>query len=96
MMVDRLREDHKTAAMLAEALREIKGIRLLHPTQTNIICFDVGGLGLTGDQFMDKIAKFGIKTGWVPLSALRIVTHRGINKENIKYTIDCIKKITAE
>lgn len=95
-MVDRLREDHETAAMLAEELKDINGIKLLHPIQTNIIRFDVGGLGLTGNQFRDKMAKFGVKTGGGPRSALRVVTHRGINREDIKYTIDCVRKIAAE
>lgn len=95
-MIDRLREDHETAAMLAEGLRGINGIKLLHPVQTNIIYFDVGGLGLTGNQFRDRIAKFGVKTGGGPRSALRVVTHRGITREDIKYTIDCVKKIAVK
>jgi threonine aldolase len=95
-MIDRLKEDHETAAMLAEGLRGIKGIKILHPVQTNIVHFDVGGLGLTGDQFMNEMKKFNIRTGGGARSSLRVVTHRHITKDDIKYTIECISKITAK
>lgn len=95
-MVDRLKEDHETAAFLSRELKRIKGIKLLHPVQTNIIRFDVGGLGLTGNEFRDKMEKFGVKTGGGPRSDLRVVTNRMVNREDIEYTIDCVKKIAAE
>jgi threonine aldolase len=82
--------------MLAEGLRGIKGIKLLHPVQTNVIHFDVGELGLTGDQFMNEMGKFSIRTGGGARSSLRVVTHRLITKGDIKYTIECISKIAAK
>ncbi len=95
-MVDRLKEDHETATMLAQGLQQIQGIKLLHPVQTNIIRFDVQGLGRTADQFMNEMERFGVKTGGGPHSDLRVVTHRGISRENIEYTIDCVKKLVTK
>lgn len=85
-MVNRLDEDHKTAIMLADGLRSIKGIKILHPVQTNIIRFDVGGLKMTADQFRDKIAKFGIRTGGGPHT----------DRARVKYTIECVKKMMIQ
>lgn len=95
-MVDRLKEDHETATLLAHGLKQIDGIKLLHVVQTNIIRFDVGELGMTGDQFMNTMGRFGIKTGGGPRSDLRVVTHRGITKEDIEYTIECVKKLATK
>ncbi len=95
-MVDRLKEDHEAATLLAQGLQQINGIKLLHPIQTNIIRFDVGGLGMTGDHFMKEMAKFGIKTGGGSRSELRVVTHFGITREDIDYTIECVKELATK
>jgi threonine aldolase len=93
-MIDRLKEDHENAAMLAKALREIKGIKLPYPVQTNMVFFDMGGLGMTPAQFTDEMKKCNIICSPRKGSTFRFVTYRGIDKEQIKYVIECLNKVT--
>ena len=93
-MVDRLQEDHAMAQLLGEGLRGINGVKLLHPVQTNIIRIDVSGLNLNAEQFVTEISKYGILTEAKGYSIIRFVTHRDINKDDINYIIEGIRKIT--
>ena len=98
-MVDRLREDHANARLLAEGLAKIDGIRIdLRRVQTNIVMFDVSDLGFTGKEFVEKLLKYGVKALTLRGNVIRMVTHRGITREDILETLDavneiCIKKL---
>lgn len=95
-MVERLKEDHETTAMLAEGLKGINGIKILYPVQTNMIYIDMEGLGVTPDQFVNEMAKFNVLINVRYGSVFRFVTHRGIDKEDIRYVIQCVKKIVVK
>jgi threonine aldolase len=96
-MVDRLREDHINARMLAEGLARIEGISVsLKAVQTNIVQMDVSGLGITANQFVSKLKEKGILALSMSKSIVRIVTHRGIEKKHIEKTLDVIKNIVEE
>jgi threonine aldolase len=92
-MVDRLKDDHANAKMLAQGLAKIEGI-VLDPSlvQTNIVIFDVSGLGVTANKWVAKMNEFGVKAGAVDDSRVRMVTHRGIEKQDIEYTIAAAEK----
>jgi threonine aldolase len=98
-MVDRLSEDHANARLLAEGLAKIDGIRIdLRRVQTNIVMFDVSDLGFTGKEFVEKLLKYGVKALTLRGNVIRMVTHRGITREDILETLDavneiCIKKL---
>lgn len=92
-MVDRLKEDHDNAKALAEGLARIKGISVnLETVQTNIVRYDIGGLGMDAKQFISELSKHGIKTSGAGTS-IRMVTHRMISREDIDYTLKVIEKI---
>ena len=93
-MIDRLKEDHERAYSLTRGLNNIKGIRITHPVQTNIIYIDVGDLGINGNRFKDEMEKYGIKTGGGKSTKLRMVTHRMISDDDIEYTIESIKSVS--
>ncbi|MFB0543924.1 MAG: low specificity L-threonine aldolase [Candidatus Bathyarchaeia archaeon] len=92
-MVDRLKEDHETCRMLAEGLEKL-GAKILHPVQTNMIYVDISGLGFTGSELREKLASFGVKIGG-GVTRLRLVTHRGIEKEDIAFVLECIEKVRS-
>ncbi|HVP24336.1 MAG TPA: GntG family PLP-dependent aldolase [Conexivisphaerales archaeon] len=94
-MVGRLAEDHRNAKLLAEGLAKIDGIEIdLKAVQTNMVAFDVRGLGLTAHQFVDSAQEFGVLCGDVDEYRVRMVTHRGIVKEDIDRTLLCVQKMT--
>ncbi len=57
--LDRLHEDHENAAVLAGYLREVPGLEIVHPVQTNIIVFAVGGLGVSAAQVVSTLKDEG-------------------------------------
>jgi threonine aldolase len=63
-LVDRLQEDHANAKTLAKGLASIGGILLDSvEVQTNIVVYDVSGIGVTGDRWVAKLAGSGVKVG---------------------------------
>ena len=92
-MVDRLKEDHDNARALAEGLARIKGISInLEAVQTNIVRYDIRGLGMDANRFVSELSKYGIKTSGSG-SSIRMVTHRMISRGDIDYTLKVIEKI---
>ncbi len=96
-MIDRLEEDHKNAKALAEGLAQIDGITIdLKNVQTNIVHFGVSELLGTSDQFVSKLRENGVLALPRDKKRLRMVTHRGIEKEDIDKTLNIIESIMKE
>jgi threonine aldolase len=91
-MVDRLKDDHENAKMLANGL-----VKLGLPTdpsrvQTNILIYDVSALGIGADAWVSKMSEYGVKFGAVDAKRVRMVTHRGIEREDVEYTLGAAAK----
>jgi len=95
-MIGRLEDDHKNAALLAKGLEKIPGIQLRNQVQTNIIYVDLSELGITGDDFRAQMQNHGIRTGGGKLPETRLVTHRGITKENVLEVIESTQRVVNE
>jgi len=95
-MVERLKEDHENAALLAKGLEQIPGIRLRNQVQTNIIYVDLSELDITGDEYRTRMLNHGIRTGGGKLPETRLVTHRGITKENVLKVIESTRKVVSD
>jgi threonine aldolase len=83
--IERLRDDHRRARRLGEGLAKLPGISLdLDTVQTNIVRFDVGGLGHTTASFVDAMRAQGVRvSGGAAPSGVRMVTHRHIDDTGI-------------
>jgi threonine aldolase len=93
--VQRLAEDHRRARRLAQGLATIPGVRIeLETVQTNIVRFDVGGLGHTTASFVEALRKQGIGAsgGAVP-SGVRMVTHRHIDDDSVDEALAAITRL---
>ncbi|MBD3192347.1 MAG: low-specificity L-threonine aldolase [Candidatus Heimdallarchaeota archaeon] len=86
-MVDRLAEDHQNAQSLARGLAEIDGISI-QDCPTNILYIDLSGLGISGAQLSKDLASFNIITRSWKGPIVRLVTHYGIEREDIDFTIE--------
>jgi len=95
-MVERLGEDHKNARILGEGLASISGIKVdLKTIQTNMVYFDLNKSGMDTYQFLPKLAEYNILGSPNPPTKVRLVTHYGINEEDIYATIKAIKEIVG-
>lgn len=96
-MVDRLKDDHANAKTLAKGLAGIEGISL-DPShvQTNIVLCDVTGLGASAEEWVAKMNELGVKAGALEGGRVRMVTHRGVEKEDIEYTLSAAEKAAKQ
>lgn len=90
--VARLREDHENAALLAEGLAAIPGVRLDPPPETNIVYFDVAGTGLTGQAAQARLETEGVRASGTGGSRLRFVTHLDVSRDDIMRALDAARR----
>jgi threonine aldolase len=96
-MIDRLEDDHRNARLLAEGLAKIDGVNIdLRTVQTNIVMFDVAGLNVEGSLFVQKLKQHGVLALSLGNTRIRMVTHRGIEKEHIEKALTAAEAITKE
>jgi threonine aldolase len=96
-MIDRLEEDHRNARRLAEGIARIEGIKIdLGTIKTNMIYFDISDLDLSDDVFLLKLREKGVLALIIEKDKVRMVTHRGIEKDQVEKTIAAIESIANE
>lgn len=92
-MVDRLREDHENARLIAEKLSKVPGIKInLEVVQTNIVTFELDA-SIDCDSFLLKLKENGILALAQAKNKIRLVTHRGIEKKDAETTVAAIDRI---
>ncbi len=79
-MVDRLAEDHRRAAALAEALSGLPGIRPV-PPETNILMLD---LDRPASEWQGALEERGVRTIPVAPHRLRLVFHKDVDDEGLE------------
>lgn len=90
--VERLSEDHENAKLLADALSEFPGVRVI-PPQTNIVIFEL--LAMTASEFTERLKRKGVLAIAVGEKKVRLVTHLDVSREAIKRAIEAIREILA-
>jgi threonine aldolase len=94
--IDRLAEDHRRASRLAEGLARVAGLQIeVDTVQTNILRFDVGGLGFeTTAAFANALKARGVKvSGGAPPTGVRMVVHRHIDEAAIDEAVSAIRDV---
>jgi threonine aldolase len=100
-MISRLEEDHKNARVLAEGLAMIDGIKInLRSVQTNIVLFDISGLSIDAEKFIEILRKHNVLALEFGRTKIRTVTHRGIEREDVEAVLtvieDVVKRVKTE
>ncbi|MEJ2544048.1 MAG: low-specificity L-threonine aldolase [Calditrichaceae bacterium] len=92
--VERLKEDHKRARTLAEAVNEMPGFVVnLRTAQTNIVIIDTSLSGKTAPELTEKMLEEGVKMTAFSPTRIRAVTHLHITDNDIDKTIEILKSI---
>jgi len=95
-MIERLAEDHENARILAQALAA-QGYDIdLAAVQTNIVIFATTGLALNAPGFVARLGEHGVKAGAFGDRRVRLVTHFGIGRADIDYTVDVLARLKKE
>jgi threonine aldolase len=95
--VARLAEDHQRARRLAEGLSRLAGVQIdLSSVQTNIVRFDVGGLGHTNASFTEALRLRGVRvSGGAAPSGVRMVAHRHIDDAAVDQALAAIAELRS-
>ena len=92
--VDRLKEDHSNAKILANRLMQIPGINIDPETvETNILIIDVSELSLSALDISKKLLLSGVRVGAMGTNSMRAVTHLGIDEKGVNKAADIFEKI---
>jgi threonine aldolase len=93
-MIDRLADDHKNAQRLAQGISQIDGLSI-EPAkvQSNILYFSLADERINQEKFLDALAEKGIRFLSTAKSTFRMVTHYGIEADDIEATISSLKQI---
>ncbi len=96
-MIDRLEEDHANAKRLANGIAKVEGIVVdMERVQTNIVLLDISSLGVADEVFLSKLQNKGVFALTTAKNKVRLVTHRGIEREHIETAVDAIAKTADE
>jgi threonine aldolase len=95
--VARLADDHRRARRLAEGLGRVPGISIdLATVQSNIVRFDVGGMGLTSGGLANGLQQHGVRISGGPGTGVRMVAHRHIDDDSVDLALEAIVSIAAK
>jgi threonine aldolase len=95
-MIDRLREDHDNAGLLARRLGETSGLAVDHLTvQTNIVNVDVQPLGIDAASFARHLADHGVRVLPGFGTTVRFVTYRGIARDDVEKAAAIVADLVA-
>ncbi len=90
--IERLKEDHRRAKVLAETISKLPYIKELLPVETNILIFTLHD-AIPLDYFMEILNDNGIQCAIFGKQTVRFVTHLDIDDKMIDKTISVLKKI---
>jgi len=91
----RLCEDHANARFLADALSRIKGIKIAHEVQTNIVIFDVAGTGLAAADLSGRLKYRGVLMNPVRGTLMRFVTHLDVSRTDCETAAEIFPQCLA-
>jgi threonine aldolase len=90
-MVDRLKDDHDNAKLLAQELSKM-GIKVVNQVQTNMVYIDYTPIGWKDSDWISATKKLG----WLSEGhggGTRLCTHYGIEREDIKSFVEGLGKL---
>lgn len=95
-MTKRLHIDHENAQYLAAQLAALPGVKVdIEGIHINMVFFEIENLKISDAEFIDRLYAKGIKANGAYKGVLRFVTNNDVTKEDIDYTISCIKELLA-
>lgn len=91
--VDRLAEDHARAKTLARGLARLPGIEIdAEQVETNIVIFEVGRSGLSGDEFNRRtLAHSGVRFSILGRTLVRAVLHLDVPPDGVERALAAAK-----
>ena len=91
-----LAEDHGNARYLAEQISKVPGISLdPSSVRTNIVIFNISGLGLTTAEFSSELRARGIRANGINPTHLRMLTHLDVSRADCERAAAAVAEIAT-
>jgi len=90
--VDRLKDDHRRAKIIGQALSNLSFVDHVLPVETNIIIFKLKE-HLTSDRFLEKLRETGMLGVPFGRKEVRFVTHLDFNEDHLEESIEILNKL---
>jgi threonine aldolase len=91
--VERLADDHRRARQLAEGLRDAGVPVELEQVETNFVQVDVGPLGLSCPEALERLSQQGVGLSMTPHpTRIRAVTHLDVGDDEIERAVELIPR----
>ena len=94
--VERMREDHANAALMAELLKDMQTLKADQKPQSNILLFDLERAGITSREFNERLKAKGVRCYLVSETVARMVFHLGITEEDTRAAAKVVLEIDQE
>jgi threonine aldolase len=89
-----LAEDHANARYLAERLNVLRALRIdVERVRTNIVIFEISGLGVSTDEFSRQLKEKGILANGINATHMRMVTHRDVSRKDCERAADVVNEL---
>ncbi len=91
-----IQDDHLNAQLLSDGINNINGLNVdCDKVKTNIIYFELKSKTISSTELLTKMKNSGILFFEVSPNKYRLVTHYGITKSDIKYTLSSFQKVLS-
>lgn len=92
----RLAEDNANARHFAEGLAVISGIAVEpERVQSNIVYFDIAGLGIPPTDFLSELDNRGVKLAGEG-TVLRAVTSYEVDRQGVDHALEAIRQVAKQ
>jgi threonine aldolase len=89
--------DHTNARYLAERLSAIRSIAIdAKRVRTNIVIFDISGLGVATDEFSRLLKQKGILANGIDATHMRMLTHLDVSREDCSSAADVVAALAEQ
>ncbi len=94
-MVDRLADDHENARILAQGIEQIAGLEIDDESRvrTNILYFDLDKDRMDPEEFIIRLEGKGVRILRTGPARFRMVTHYGIEREDIEIALGGLEEV---
>ena len=92
-MIERLNDDHRNAQLMAENLRKVEGVKVLH-AETNMIFLSSAIPGVSTRRLCQELNTAGLLAFCEDDLGIRCVTHYGIETEDVQEAVEIVKRVS--
>jgi threonine aldolase len=91
--VARLADDHRHAAILADGLDGLAGLRIRRPVETNIVLVDTSATARSAIDLVGTLIGAGIRCLPMDATTARLVTHLDVGREDVEHAVAVARNI---